>query len=121
MAEYILIHNPACSKSRQSLEILKRAQIKVEMIHYLEQPLSKAFLVDLFIALCKKPGQCIRTNEEQFKALKLDLADDDAVIAAIIEHPIILQRPILLKISHDRESAIIGRPVENIEKLIRSL
>ena len=114
MDKFILIHNPKCSKSRKALEILTEHKMEIKVLEYLKEPLSKKFLSEVFSALGKKPSEVLRTKEEEFKALSLDLNDDNAVIEAIIKFPKILERPIIIK----GKKAVIGRPIENINELL---
>lgn len=113
MSEIILIHNPKCSKSRKTLELLNEKNIELKIIKYLEEPLSVDLLTRLISALAMKPKDVLRTKEEEYKALSLDLDNDEQVINAIIKTPKILERPIVMK----NNMAVIGRPPENIEKL----
>ena len=115
MSKFILIHNPKCSKSRKALEILNENKIDPEIIEYMKEPLTKSFLKDVFTALDKRPSEVLRKKEEEFKSLSIDLDDDDSVIDAIIQFPKILERPIIIK----DKKAVIGRPSENINELLR--
>lgn len=114
MSDYLLIHNPKCSKSRQTLALLEENDIKPKLLLYLEEDLTEDFLVKLFKALNKTPSECLRQKEIEFKELNLDLNDDKSIIDAIIKKPKILERPILLY----KDKAVIGRPPENILNLI---
>lgn len=114
MTKFTLIHNPKCSKSRATLQILNEHNIEPNIFLYLEEKIESDFLKSLFKALGKKPGECLRTKEDEFKALSLDTENDDEVIEAIIKFPKILERPIL----YDGKRAAIGRPPENILELI---
>ncbi len=114
MSDYVLIHNPRCSKSREALGILEASNIQPEILLYLEAKMDKSFLENLFKALSKKPKDCLRTKEEDYKALNINWDDDAQVIDAIIKYPKILERPILLK----GNRAVVGRPPELIKSLI---
>ncbi len=113
MSEYIIFHNPRCSKSRATFELLTANGIEPEVFEYLEEPMNKEGLEYLFQALGKKPKDVLRVKEDEYKELTLDLNNDHEVIAAIITHPKILERPIVMK----GDKAIIGRPPENVFEL----
>lgn len=108
-----ILHNPRCSKSREALKLLEDQGHTPEIIEYLKGGLSKKFLTDTLKALGLKAKDVLRTKEEIFKELNLNLEDEDAVIDAILHHPVILERPIVIK----EKKAVIGRPPENIFKL----
>tara|TARA_R110000868_G_scaffold68518_7_gene202563 strand:+ start:2795 stop:3139 length:345 start_codon:yes stop_codon:yes gene_type:complete len=108
-----IIHNPRCSKSRQTLALLQEHTDKIEIIHYLDGELDEATLRKFIKGLKLTPGEILRTKEDEFKALKLDTKNDEKVIKAILKHPKILERPIVLK----GAKAVIGRPPENVQSL----
>ena len=110
-----IYHNPRCSKSRQTLELLQDKGIEPKVFEYLKEPMNKAQLEDLFKALDKKAKDVLRTKEEEYKALSINFDDDSQVIEAIISHPKILERPIV--ITSDGKAAI-GRPPENVLALL---
>ncbi|MBH48785.1 MAG: arsenate reductase (glutaredoxin) [Halobacteriovorax sp.] len=110
-----IIHNPRCSKSRQTLALLQEHTDKVEVILYLEGELDEATLRKAIKGLKLSPSELLRTKEDEFKALKLDTANDEKVIKAILKHPKILERPIVI---HGAK-AVIGRPPENVNLLLK--
>ena len=110
-----IIHNPRCSKSRQTLAILQEHSDKVEVILYLEGELDETTLRKAIKGLKLSPSQILRTKEDEFKALKLDTTNDEKVIKAILKHPKILERPIVM---HGTK-AVIGRPPENVNLLLK--
>lgn len=109
-----IIHNPKCSKSRKALELIQEQGIEPEVVDYLNGALTKPFLEMVFAALNMRPKEVLRVKEEEFKALSLDLENDSEVIDAILSHPIILERPIVIK----EKAAVIGRPPENVLELL---
>ncbi len=109
-----IIHNPRCSKSRQTLEILFSHGEDPEIIEYLNGELTKDLLDEAIKKLGKRPCDILRKKEEEFKALELDLQDDEAVKAAILKWPKILERPIVIA----EEKAVLGRPPENVLELL---
>lgn len=112
-----IYHNPRCSKSRQTLDLLQSKGVEPKVFEYLKEPMNKSQLEDLFKALDKKAKDVLRTKEEEYKALSINFDDDSQVIEAIISHPKILERPIV--ITSDGKAAI-GRPPENVLALLDS-
>ena len=110
-------HNPRCTKSRQTLELLKSKGVEPTIREYLKEPPSKAEVEKLISLVGGDPRDLIRDGEDEFKALKLRKADlTKADIAkAIAAHPILLQRPIVVKGPH----AAIGRPPEAVLPLLK--
>lgn len=104
-------HNPRCSKSRQTLALLEQHGENVTVRRYLEDAPHEAELRAVLNALDVAPIAIMRKGEKVFKELGLS-ADmpDDALIAAMLEHPILIERPIVLKNARAR----IGRPPESV-------
>lgn len=107
-----IYHNPRCSKSRQTLLLLGEKGIEAEVIEYLKTPPSAAELRDLLHLLGIGPRQLMRSKEAEYKAAGLDdpTLSDDALIAAMVAQPKLIERPIVI---HDGKAAI-GRPPELI-------
>jgi len=110
-------HNPRCSKSRQTLELLRKEGVEPTIREYLKQPPSKAEVEKLIDLVGGDPGELIRDSEAEFKALKKKKADlGKAHIAkAIAQHPALLQRPIVVA----GKRAAIGRPPEAVLPLLK--
>ncbi|MDH3508979.1 MAG: arsenate reductase (glutaredoxin) [Gammaproteobacteria bacterium] len=110
-----IYHNPRCSKSRTTLELLRSRGIEPEVIEYLKAPPPAQALKALLGKLGLEPRDIVRTGEAEFKESGIDLsaADDDTVLALIAEHPKILQRPIV----ETARAARIGRPPEQVLEL----
>ncbi len=114
MSRVSIYHNPCCSKSRQTLLLLEERGITPEIIKYLDTPPSTQALVDVVKALGIKPWDLLRRNEVVFKDLQLTAdASDEDVIAAMLEHPVLIERPIVIK----GRRAVIGRPPEAVLSL----
>jgi len=107
-----IYHNPRCSKSRQTLELLHERNIETEIIEYLKTPPSKAELERLLDQLGLEPRQLMRTKEDEYKELGLDDASlsREALIEAMVSNPKLIERPIVV---HNGKAAI-GRPPENV-------
>jgi len=114
MSSITLLHNPRCSKSREALALLGEAGIDVCVRRYLDDPLNGEELRALLARLDGAARDLVRANETEWKTLGADRDDAEQVIAAIVAHPRILQRPI----ADDGERAIIGRPPENVQALL---
>jgi arsenate reductase len=110
-----IYHNPRCSKSRQTLELLKAQGIDPEIELYLDNPPSAEKLSDLLVKLDIAANQLVRKNEayykENLKGLELN---EDQLIKAMIQNPKLIERPIV--VAGDR--AAIGRPPEAVLEII---
>ena len=116
MKEFTIYHNPRCSKSRQTLQILRDRGIEPSIVEYLKTPLQKDELKKISTSLGFRPKEFVRKNESDFKERNLvnHLEDDDKMIEAMAAYPKIIERPIVIL----KGKAIIGRPPENVLKLI---
>ena len=115
-ATYVLYHNPRCSKSRGALELLQERGIQPRVVRYLDTPPDAGTLRGLVERLGIAPRELLRTGEEEYASLGLaDPALGDAeIIAAMAEHPRLIERPILVR----GERAVIGRPPERVLELL---
>ena len=107
-----IYHNPRCSKSRQTLQLLTDNNVEAEIVEYLKTPPDAETLTDILGKLGLTPRQLMRTKEDIYKELELDNENlsDDQLIMAMIENPKLIERPIVIK---DGKVAI-GRPPENV-------
>lgn len=113
-----IYHNPRCSKSRQTLEIIKEYGVDPIVIPYLEETPAADRILQL-AALLKVPvADLLRRGEDDFRnaADAPDLEDDQALAQWIAQHPKTLQRPIVVDGAGMR--AVIGRPPENVRELL---
>ena len=111
-----IFHNPRCSKSRKTLEIIEINDVEVQVILYLQDPPSVSELNSLLEKLGMKASELVRKGESIIKELDIDLSsiNNDDLISIMAEHPILIERPIVF----NESSAIIGRPPENVEELL---
>ena len=111
-----IFHNPRCSKSRKTLEIIEINDVEVQVILYLQDPPSVSELNSLLEKLGIKASELVRKGESIIKELDIDLSsiNNDDLISIMAEHPILIERPIVF----NESSAIIGRPPENVEELL---
>ena len=108
----VIYHNPRCSKSRQTLALLQEQGIKPAIIEYLNTPPSESELDRILTMLGKSPDELMRKGEAVYKELGLKDAnlDRSGLIKAMVENPILIERPIV--INGDR--AAVGRPPESV-------
>jgi arsenate reductase len=110
-----LWHNPRCSKSRASFALLEEKNIEAEVIKYLDTPPTENELKALLVMLGMQPRELMRTKEDIYKELNLKDEDDNAtLIQAMVNHPKLIERPIIIK----DDKAVIGRPIENVVELL---
>ena len=115
MAEYTILHNPRCSKSRQTLAILEQHTKDIEVFLYLEKDLTTKFIKNILKVLKLNARDILRKNEQDFKHNNLsneELLEDDLILA-MLNYPKIIERPIVIK----GPQGIIGRPPENVLEL----
>ena len=107
-----IYHNNRCSKSRATLTLLQQHGGDVEVINYLDMPPTATELVGLLKQLGMTARQLLRTSEAEYAELGLDSAslDDDTLIAAMVAHPRLIERPIVVA----NGKAVIGRPPESV-------
>lgn len=110
-----IYHNPRCAKSRQTLALLQEKGVEPEVVEYLKNLLTTEDLGELIRFLGIEPLALVRKNEdvwkEQYKGKELS---DKEVIKAMVENPKLIERPIVVK----EKKAVLGRPPENVLKLI---
>ena len=110
-----LYHNPRCSKSRSALTLLEEHACEAQVIEYLKAPPTKAQLKQLLKKLGLKPEQLLRKGEAVFKEHYAGRAlSDDDCLNAMVEHPVLIERPIFVK----GDRAVVGRPPERVLELL---
>ncbi|WP_027467385.1 arsenate reductase (glutaredoxin) [Deefgea rivuli] len=111
----ILLHNPRCSKSREALAALEARGFTPTIRRYLDEPLSKAEIVELLAQLKLAPLELVRQKEELWREVSAGCALNDAeIVELLVQHPKLIERPILIY----QNQAAIGRPVENLLNLL---
>tara|TARA_B100000614_G_C14395157_1_gene431357 strand:+ start:348 stop:686 length:339 start_codon:yes stop_codon:yes gene_type:complete len=110
-----IYHNPRCAKSRQTLALLTENGVKPQVIEYLKDLLTTDDLNELIRLLGIEPLALVRKNEaiwkERFKGKELS---DKELIKVMVKNPKLIERPIVVK----QKKAVLGRPPENVLKLI---
>lgn len=111
-----IYHNPRCSKSRQTLQLLQENGVEPEVVLYLETPPDAAALQQLLTKLGIGARDLLRKGEQEYKDNNLKNPDlsDAQLIAAMAAHPRLIERPIVVK----GERAVLGRPPENVLSLL---
>ena len=107
-----IYHNPRCSKSRQALQLLRERDVEPEIFEYLKTPPDAATLSQVLDMLGMEPRELMRKKEKEYKAQGLDNPElsREQLIAAMVEHPRLIERPIVIK---DGQAAL-GRPPEQV-------
>lgn len=110
-----IYHNPRCTKSREGLQILENSGKDFEVVKYLNESFSEAKLKEIINLLGIKPIDLIRKNEAIWKSdYKGKNLKDDQIISAMIKHPKLIERPIVV----NNGEAVIGRPPSLIISII---
>lgn len=109
-------HNPRCSKSRDSLKLLEEKGIEAEVVKYLVETPTKEELEEMLIMLgLNSARELMRTKEAIYKELNLkEESSEEALITAMVEHPKLIERPIVIK----GNKAAIGRPIQKVIDLL---
>ena len=111
-----MYHNPSCSKSRGALEILADEGVDHDVVEYLRAPPDRATLERILDAVDTPPGELVR-HDQRFEELGLSAADyttREAVIELLLEHPELMQRPVIFR----GERAVVARPSEKVLELL---
>ncbi len=111
-----LYHNPRCSKSRAALALLREQGVEPEIVEYLKTPPDAATLKSVIEKLGIRPRDLLRTGEAEYRELGLKDAemDDEALIQTMVQHPKLIERPILVAGGQAR----IGRPPEQVLEIL---
>jgi arsenate reductase len=118
MADVSILHNTACSTSAYALAEAEQAGTTTEIVQYLKTPLDRAALLELIDKL-EDPAADLVRKDSYFAQLGLDANDfvtPEAVADLLVEHPRLMQRPVLIK----GKRAIIGRPKDRVRPFLES-
>ncbi|MCP4876323.1 MAG: arsenate reductase (glutaredoxin) [Gammaproteobacteria bacterium] len=112
----IMYHNPLCSKSQETLQILENRNLSPDVVEYLVQPPTRQELKEVIEMLGIPARDLLRTNEQVYDDAELDddTLTDDEIIEAICQHPKLMQRPIVIS----GTQAIIGRPPTRVLEIL---
>ncbi len=116
MSGVTIYHNPRCGMSRKTLELIKKLGIQPEIVEYLKHPPTEKELDSILKRLGMEPREVMREKEKEYKQFRLDnpSLSRRKLLQAMIKHPILIQRPIVLS----KGKAVLGRPPENVEKIL---
>ena len=114
MTESVIYHNPRCTTSRKALELLRDNGIEPDVIQYLRTPPSRAELVKLIDDAGIDVRTAVRKRESLYAELNLDDADDDALLAAMVTHPILIERPFVITPRGTR----LARPLDSVREIL---
>lgn len=109
-----IYHNPRCSKSRQSLELLEQRGVELTIIKYLDTPPTVEELRTLISDAGLTVRQAVRVKESEFTELGLLEASDDELLAAMVAHPRLIERPFVVTSKGTR----LGRPTAAVEEIL---
>jgi arsenate reductase (glutaredoxin) len=113
--ELVLLHNPRCSKSRAAKALLEERGLRFAERRYLEDPLTRDELSALRQRIGRPAAEWVRKGESAFAEVGLDAgASDAAILDAMAAHPILIERPILVR----GRRAVLGRPPESVLALL---
>lgn len=112
----VIYHNPRCSKSRETLALIEGKGVKPKIVEYLKEPPNATELKAILKKLGLSPRELMRRKEPPYAALKLDnpKLSDDALIKAMVENPVLIERPIVV----NGAKAALGRPPEDALKVL---
>ena len=116
MSSITIWHNPRCSKSRQTLQLVRDRGVEPTIVEYLITPPSKAELNDALQSLGVEPRDLMRKKEAAYEELSLGeegLSRAD-LVAAMVDNPVLIERPIVFR----GKRAVVGRPPENVLELL---
>ena len=109
-----IYHNPRCSKSRQALELLRAKGVEPTIVEYLKTPPDAAELGRILKLMGKSPRDIVRKKEATEAGIDPSTMSDDALLQAMVRHPAVIERPIVVKGS----KAALGRPPEAVIRVI---
>jgi arsenate reductase len=117
MAEATIYHNPRCTKSRQAMQVVDDLGIDVDVVRYLDTPPDEATLRDILAKLAEPPAELVRRERwTELGVTAADVATVDGVVAVLLAHPELMQRPVVVR----GDRAVIGRPTERVTELLGS-
>lgn len=115
MNEAVLYHNPRCSKSRAAKQLLEEHGAAFRVVEYLKTPLTRAELAALARKLGRPAAEWVRRGEQAWQQAGLsEHSSDEELLDAIAAHPVLLERPLLVR----GERAVVARPPERVLELL---
>jgi arsenate reductase len=114
MADTVIYHNPKCSTSRKTLDLLRNNGIEPTIVEYLKTPPSRGELAAMIRAAGVDVRTAVRTREPLYAELNLADASDDKLLDAMAEHPILIQRPFVVTGKGTR----MARPDDAVQEIL---
>ena len=114
MAKIVIYHNPRCSTSRKTLDLLRDNGIEPEVVQYLKTPPTRAELVKMIKDAGIDVRTAVRKREALYTELGLDDASDDELLDAMAEHPILIERPFVVTPKGTR----LARPIDAVREIL---
>jgi len=114
MSEVTIWHNPRCSKSRAALTLLQTQGVEPRIVRYLDAPPDAAELRRVLGLLGMTPAELLRRGEPLVQELELAGAEDAQLIAAMADHPALIERPVVIR----AQRAVLGRPPERVLEIL---
>ena len=109
-----IYHNPRCVTSRNALAKLRDAGVEPEIVKYLDTGWTREQLTAMFDAAGLTPGQAARKREKLYKEMNLADASDEQILDAMVEHPVLVERPFVVTEKGTR----LARPLDKIDELL---
>jgi len=114
MNEWTIFHNPRCITSRNALALLRSKGVEPQVVDYLKHPPGERELKRVIKLLGIPASGLLRRRERLFKDLKLEGAGDGKAVAAMLEHPVLIERPVVIRSGR----AVLARPPEKLLELL---
>lgn len=109
-----IYHNPRCSTSRKTLDALRTAGIEPTVVKYLDEGWTRDQLAQLFADAGLTAAQAARKREPLYRELNLAEASEDEILDAMVEHPVLVERPFVVTGKGTR----LARPIQNIDEVL---
>ncbi|BAH35083.1 putative arsenate reductase [Rhodococcus erythropolis PR4] len=114
MASATIFHNQRCNTSRTVLGLIREAGIEPTIVKYLDTPPTRSELEELIADAGLEPSQAVRKRETQYKDLGLADASESEILDAMIEHPILIERPFVVT----DKGTVLARPAAKVEEIL---
>lgn len=114
MGDAVIYHNPRCSTSRKTLELLRDNDFQPEIVEYLKTPPTRVQLAKMIRDAGVDVRAAVRKNEDVYRELNLDEATDDELLDAMVANPILIQRPFVVTAKGTR----LARPVDTVREIL---
>ncbi|SKB04556.1 arsenate reductase [Aeromicrobium choanae] len=109
-----IYHHPRCTTSRKTLDRIREAGIEPTIVKYVDEGWTEQQLRDLFAAAGLTPAQAVRKRDPHYAELGLADATDEQILAAMVEHPVLVERPFVVTDKGTR----LARPIESVDEIL---